>query len=1745
MSKVSDDDKIKKLRKLRSSMKTKLTHFESFLKLASTYEKLSDVHTTELECRLVKIESLYPEFDALQNELEELCDPPDEQYAERELFEKQYYQLVSQARRTLADKSDKTDKESSVAGSENRSGTLDHFSNNQFNLPKINIPTFNGSYMHWLEFRDTFLSMIHNNDRINNISKFHYLRASLQGSAAIIIKNIDFSDKNYVTAWNLLQERYNNPRLLVNNHVQALFNVEAITKESSRAIRYLLDNTNKNVRALTSLNQPTQHWDTIIIHMMSTKLDAVTSRYWEEFRNTLSEAPTLSEFTSFLSNRADLLETLEENKAKHFNKSDQSKPKNFLLVSNDSVTQNKYKNTQCPMCKGNHILYNCDKFRELTIEKRISKAKELKVCLNCLRPGHSQIKCRLSHCRYCRYKHSTLLHLEKSESVTVPNLDTHLPTEQDVTLHSDTSQCNINEVSLSTSLSTSQPTTSSHVLLSTALVQVYDSKGKGHDARLLLDNGSTANLITQELCSKLGLSRRASGSTVTGICNQNTKTSQSCSIKVKSKFSDYELNLDCILVPQITKSLPSRFINIDSIPIPTGIQLADPYFNIPAAIDILVGAETFWNVICNNSIDLGKSQPKLCETRLGWLISGYVPRAPQSHTHLCHFLNQDANLTQFWELDSIESKYSMTSEERACEEHFLANTYRTEEGRFVVTMPLKRDPQELGDSYYMAKIRFLSLERRFERDPEFKERYVDFIHEYEELGHMSENQSSSKSASNSVNYYLPHHGVLRESSTTTKLRTVFDASAITTSGLSLNDIQMIGPNVQDDLLSILIRFRQHKFVISGDIEKMYRAIEINPVQRPLQQILFRSDPSQPIKTYTLNTVTYGTASAPYLATKCLSTLANTVSNVSIKEPLSHDFYVDDYLSGGATEEEVIEKTKGIISVLSSAKFNLRKFQSNSPHILKAINHDDSNSCNVLTLNENNQNYASKTLGLHWICDSDVLSFSINIDLQDKITKRHILSVISQIFDPLGLVGAAIVQAKIIMQMLWKSKLDWDTEVPDDIKALWNAFSSKLHLLNNLRIPRWVLQDACSNVQLHIFTDASEKAYGACLYVRSVGIDGRVHVQLIASKNRVAPIKPTTMPRLELCGALVGARLCCKVLKALRLQVLCKFWCDSTIVLSWLQMPAQRLKPFVRNRVNEINELTSGSSWGYVPSLDNPADLVSRGVKADLISSCALWWSGPQYLQHPESTWPSQPSQKRDLPEVICHLTQSDTTQTHTDSLSQLIHKHSNYSRLLHTVAYLNRFIFNCKNKHDKITGHLTQEEIQSSLLTILKHCQSKMFAEEYSLLLAGKPLPTKNRLLSLSPFLDSNNIIRVGGRLDNSPYTYDHKHPVLLCSKHHITKLIFRTQHLKLLHAGPLCLLANIRQTYWPLGGRNLARQTVNKCVTCFRHKCKNVQPIMGQLPVHRTTLEFPFLHCFVDYAGPVHIADKKGRGCKLIKAYLCIFVCSAVKAVHLELVTELSKEAYLAALRRFISRRGKPQSITSDNGTNFVGACNELTSFLSSSDIGSDLADEGIKFNFTPPYSPHFNGLAESAVRSTKRHLKTVLNLTHFTYEEMNTCLTQIEAILNSRPISPMSTDPLDMAALTPAHFLIGRTLTAVPSPQVAEDAKLLTLQRYRRVEAIKQHFWRRFSDEYITLLQKKTKWHQGTSLQLDGPLVLVKDKTAPPLVWLLGRITKVYPGVDGVNRVAEIKTKKGTIRRGFNNICVLPADDQDDHQF
>jgi hypothetical protein len=1730
-------DDLQKLKRKRSCYKSQLTLFEKYL--YALEDAPSERQVTELQLRISKIQKVFKDFDVIQLEIECASDDVQLEVNERELVESKYYSLLSQAKQMFVNEDHDVERRS-----------IRNCNSQPVKLPTIQLPKFSGSYDTWLEFRDTFLSLIHDNDGIDEINKFHYLRSSLEGSAAPVIKSFEFSAKNYSLAWQLLCERFDNRRLLIQNHVSALFNVEPVIKESSFSIKRMIDQINKNLRALASLGEPVASWDTLLIHIISQKLDTKMYRDWEEHKGTFNKTKSIAfeQFMNFIHNRADLLETLElsrnnpihthsghnSNKTLHNNK-----VKAMVALPNKTPTT-----ISCPKCRGEHYLNTCSQFLAMSVEDRLSSLSNYKICYNCFRNGHYSNVCNKPGCKICKRKHHSLIHanyLSKPTEGRSSGSDTPSPTKQraDPTDNA--------HVTLSTNIvAHSVAANSGDVLLSTALIKLTASDNKKHIARALLDSGSSSCLITEKLFNKLCLPYLKITKKIQGINNSLSSISKMCSVAIESLDDSYTTSIQCFVLPVITDNVPARQVDLRNVNIPSNISLADPNFHTPAEIDLIIGADVFWNLLGSDKITLGVGQPTLCSTQLGWLICGPINAGhlPTSYIPICNFTKFDSQstssrkscediqnqLARFWQLEEIDHQASTNSqEENACEDYFSQTTTRLTDGRFSVRIPLKESVEMLGESLQRAKRCLLALERRNKSRPLFNEMYKDFMSEYLSLGHMSEYKSSDVNKG----YFLPHHGVLRESSTTTKLRVVFNASAPTTSGVSLNNIQMVGPTVQDDLLSILIRYRFHKYVLSADIEKMYRQVSVHESDRHLQQVVWRDDTSKDIKAYQLNTVTYGTASAPFLATRCLKQIGLECKDQQLADVIIHDFYVDDLLTGVDDFSEACSLRDKVTAALASACMPLRKWKSNEASLVS-----DKLAQSPIDLNIGSTEL-NKTLGLNWHTMSDTLCFPISLPTKFGTTKRDMLSTTSSVFDPLGLLAPCVIKMKMLLQKLWLEKLSWDEPLPVDTLNVWSSIINTLPLLNQLKIPRRVVCDSYKSLEIHIFADASEKAYGACAYIRTVN-DQSVLVRLLMAKSRVAPIKPLTTPRLELCAAVAAGRLYKKISSSLKFKIdNVTFWTDSMIVLGWLKMLPIKLTTFVRNRVSDILENSGSFTWRHVPTPENPADLLSRGADCNDMQSLELWWSGPQFLKQDIAMWPLIPSHQVKLPELKSEV----SLQTfHTDTVSNSIIDFARFSSLLRlqrSVAYMFRFINKCKNVF-KTASYLTAEELQNSLTFVITQSQRESFIE-YDLLANDKPLPRKSSLLKLNPFLDHKKVMRVGGRLSNSLYSFDKKHPIIVQSTHKFVKLLFNFEHKRLMHAGPQLLLYTIRESYWPIGGRNLARACYQQCVLCTRMKGKTLSPQMGNLPLDRfTPAAFPFQNVGVDYAGPLSALSRQGRGSKVVKVYIVVFVCFTTKAIHLELVGDLTSDNYLQALRRFISRRGKPINIYSDNGTSFVGAYNDISKFLKGNcnSLAEDVANEGISFHFIPAYAPHFGGLWEAGVKSTKYHLIRVLGNSHLTYEELNTSLVQIEAILNSRPMTPMSSDPEDYAPITPGHFLIGRPLTSLPVEDL-RDCSYTHLTRHKRIEQLRQHFWERWSKEYVSELQQRVKWKQNQdSLQLNT-LVVVKDDSLPPLKWKLGRITALHPGADGISRVASIKTATGVIRRAFARICPLITGD------
>ncbi|XP_050554512.1 uncharacterized protein LOC126911949 [Spodoptera frugiperda] len=1756
---VESADLVRELVRKRGIVKGRLTKFNNHLESLLKDDDISSKKRIDLKLRIQACASLLAEFNHIQTKIEErVADSElDAQLTQREIFEDDYYDSIARAESIL-----NVDEFADCSGScRNHSHNSNH-NPSSVKLPVISMPTFDGSYEHWLEFRDTFTSLIHDSKDISTIQKFHYLKSSLKGDAELVIHSIEFSAKNYQVAWDLLLNRYNNSDLLIDNHLDALFSIPPITKESPSLIRKLIDNVLKNIRALVILGEPADTWDTLTIYLIVSKLDKVTKREWQAHKFRLSQLNennsksrlTLSDIIGFLRNTADVLDSLQRSHGKDVhnteNKKQHKKSHNtsHCNVSSEPDKTNDNRSKSCLKCNANHRIYKCKKFIESNLDSKLKLVRDHNLCENCLNSGHLVTECKFGPCRHCSQKHNSLLHNANSSVACHTSTNTeastsgapaHLPAPAPIAADSALS-IQVNKAHMQTESTKSIGVQS--VLLSTAIVEVADAHGTYHKARALLDNGSQRCFISKSLCQLLNSPLIQSTNEVRGVGDSVVHCTQACDIVVKSCVNNsFSTRIHCFVLSRITASMPAVCKLSANICIPDNIQLADPQFLDYKTIDILIGADRFWDLLEDGKIRLS-SGPFLQNTKFGWIISGPIAIQTRKKAPIhCNIVNSlDTQLRLFWEIEDLPKVRDVqTDEERECEDHFVRTTTRGSDGRFCVHIPFRQSPESLGDSYTQAERRFLALEKRLQRSSDYKSLYSNFMQEYLSLGHMTQVDSYESPC-----YFMPHHGVFRELSTTTKLRVVFDASAPSSSGKSLNDLQLVGPPIQGDLIAILLRFRQHKYVACADVEKMYRQCLVDEGQRSLQMILWRDHPSKPLGIFKLNTVTYGTASAPFLSVRCLKQLANESPDADVARAIREDFYVDDFITGSDNKLLLLDLCDKTQKTLQLGCFPLRKW------IYNFRRDDGSRSSSQFKPLSLDDNISSKTLGIGWhnLSDNFYFNTQIQIDNDKPISKRSILSKVSQIFDPLGLLSPVIIVVKVLLQQLWLQKIGWDDNVPDSTARVWNRFVISLQALNTIRIPRHVIGAHPKYIELHVFSDASQTAYGACIYIRTVNYDLTVTVRLLFSKSKVAPLKPISIPRLELCGALLGARLYDKVRDALRCSLSkIVFWTDSTIVLGWLHMRPNQLKTFVQNRVAEIHDLTLEVPWRHVRSENNPADLASRGVRLEELSSSRLWWEGPEFLCNPNFSIDDHKGPDsfkiRELPEVKSYVT-AVVAQDSSESSLFPFHRFSQFKRMRRAAAFMLRFIHNSRYKNNRYVGSLSVDELHFADKTLARLCQFESYPVECKALCNNGSIKNKSCLSKLNVFLDDCKIMRVGGRLVNSnEFIYGKKHPIVISSKHYFATLLFRHEHIQLLHAAPQALLFHLRESWWPVGGRNLARQIVHNCVICTRIRGKTLTPMMGNLPAARVTPSLPFVRCGVDYAGPVLILNRKGKGARLIKGYICLFICFVTRAVHLELVSDLSSEAYLLTLKRFISRRGKPAEIYSDNGRNFVGIMNDFSKFLNncSSDILEFAQSQNIKFHFIPPYSPHFGGLWEAGVKSSKYHLRRVIGNAHLTFEEYSTVLAQIEAVLNSRPLSPLSPDPQDLSPLTPGHFLIGRPLAA-PACDDLRDVPASRLQRYQRVEQLRQHFWTRWAKEYISELQVRTKWRENKDELQPGSLVVIKDSNLPPLKWQLGRVLCTVPGKDGISRVADIQTSSGVLRRAFTNICpLLPEVDRD----
>ncbi|XP_055623266.1 uncharacterized protein LOC129766702 [Toxorhynchites rutilus septentrionalis] len=1657
-------------------------------------------------------------------------------------------------------------------------------SSSRVHLPVFKIPSFDGSVKDWLGFRDAFQSMIAKDTTLSPIDKFNYLLSVVTREARTLVESIEVTTDNFDVAWEMLEQRFENKKVIARTLMDSFLDAEPIKRESYDALVGLIDSYERSLLQLKKIGLKTEGWSHLIAHLLYKRLDKETQRLWERVHNS-REAPIYEELLKFLRDHLATLQPLTSSKSiASVYRSEHSR---MVMKSKigSTLTTTTLLQKVCPHCQNPfHSPFKCISFNKMTPSQRLESVKKAGLCLNCLSSSHLVRACPSSACRVCGQRHHTMLHLRPASNTSNSGQEPSQSQPSNSIIHQHRSNSiapNANNPSTSQSqtyattpvtapsmksttsthmpvaLPASVPADSSVVFLATAVVKIEDYYGNTLFARALLDGCSERNLMSEQLAQKLALNRKHDPLAFQGIGQSTANSKQSAMATIRSRCTDFVVDLKFHILPEFKPILPSNQVSIVNWNIPSHIQLADPQFFEPNQIDVIIGADIYFNLLCDGFVDLGPELPHLKETVFGWIVSGKCNKLQSTRpasTFVCSNAELEKQLTRFWEIESCHSNETLSVEERKCESHFTATTTRDPSGRFVVSLPKKPDVLEkLGNSRDIAIRRFLSLERRLHANPQLMEAYEAFIKEYVHLGHMILiDPTNDVSKPGEKIYYMPHHGIIRADSATTKLRVVFDASCPSDSGISLNDALMVGPVVQDELYSIILRFRIPRFVIVSDLEKMYRQLLVYPSDRLLQRIVFRSSPSEPIQTFELLTVTYGTASAPYLATRALKQLATygELAHPDAAKVLVKDFYIDDLLCGVDSEEEGIKLCHQLNDLLQSAGFKLHKWASNSVTILQNIPVELREERNLLELDSSSTQV--KTLGLLWQPVDDVFRFKIpDWSYEAPITKRLVLSEAARLFDPLGLLGPIVLRSKLFMQELWKAKVSWDDPLKENHQQFWKEFRKDLEILDTFIVPRWAapITDPVST-ELHGFSDASESAYGACIFLRTISATGVVSVHLLTAKSKVAP-KATEkleltirLPRLELCGALLLSHLFEKVESSLQVAARPFFWTDSMIVMHWLAASPSRWKKFVSNRVAEIQQITASGVWGHVSGVENPADVISRGMPAKELIDHSLWWQGPPWLQQPNRFWPEIIRTSDNI------FTQEQLQETPVVALPAVVHStvfsiKSSLSNLVRLVAYIRRFCRNAtkQNRQSRSSGPLSTAELEEALICLVKLSQQESFAADLqSIRTTGHVKPT-SKLKALVPVL-VDGVLRTRGRLNHAAVPYAQKQPMILDHKHPFTLLVVRHYHLNRLHAGPTLLAAIVRTKFWPLRLRDLTRKITHECVTCFRTRPNSSDQVMADLPLVRVTPALPFLNSGVDFCGPFYLRPPTRKSAPL-KVFVAVFVCLSTKAIHLELVGNLSTDSFIACLKRFAARRGIPKTIYCDNATNFVGARRTLNEFVylfssqqNRMETTRHCTENGIQFSFIPPRSPHFGGIWEAAVKSLKTHLHRTLANAMANTEQFTTLLVQIEALLNSRPLTQLSNDPEDLDVLTPGHFLVHRPLTAIPEPSY-EEIPTNRLSQWQMIQEYLRRIWKRWSTEYLSGLQQRTKWTKVRDNIRIGTMVLVREENLPPQKWRFGRVVEVFPGSDGLIRVVSIRTKDGIYKRAITRICVLPIAD------
>ena len=1262
-------------------------------------------------------------------------------------------------------------------------------------------------------------------------------------------------------------------------------------------------------------------------------------------------------------------------------------------------------------------------------------------------------------------------------------------------------------------------------LLPTARVKVRGSDGAWCEATLLFDSGSDKSYVSSQLVRevkpKFIKTSKANFSTFGGSCHSSKTKVFELSVKgatgKETNFQVSEVPVICLPLsnPRVPTSILRKF---------GSLCLADDFVDRRfMKIDILIGQDLFWTLMHGNISRVDDYDIVAQESVFGWVVSGSNHGGACSGLSLLNICDIPNNVVKtFWDLESIGVEEDRSVVDPVLEQ-FCNTVEHTESGRYRVSLPWKRNPPVLLDNERVAEHLLNKLDQRLDRNVDLKSGYNQALREMEDNQFIVEVHPGEKT-DNKV-FYLPHHPHVRESSESTKIRPVFNASFRGSNNISLNDCLEQGPNLNPTVSEVLVRFRRWPYAVSADVRKAFLQVELHERDQDVHRFLWR-DESGGVRKMKFCRVTFGINCSPFLLSATIRYHLSRFPTSFVISELSENLYVDDLLSGADSEDEAQELFSQANRVMEAAGMTLTKWSSNNSSIIGEVSQEGDD--------------FKKVLGMSWDPVLDCFTF-VGVDLPSvedlRYTKRVVLSLIARVFDHLGLVLPFTVTARFLFQDIWRLGLNWDDDLPVDCQENFKRWLLGLNSLKEVSVPRQYLHiswsDILAGLELHAFGDASLKGYGACVYIRHTDSNGQFKSTLVRSCARVAPLERKTLPRLELLGALITSQLLQSVMKDLHLPPDTNYtcWSDSMVALGWIRSNPNRWKQWVANRVATIQSLTNPERWKHVAGVENPADLVTRGVTAEKLVESKLWWHGPSVLHKSgdidvinDLSFPENDS----LVEIERKVKVKDISLVCVENPQMFeMERWSTLNKVLRILAWVLRFI-NCARKSQGPSDcrKLNPDDYVNAKDAFIKVIQNQYFGHEISLLKSGKKVQKDSKLSRFAPFVDDCGFIRVVGRIQLSELAYESKHPLILPRCHGVYLLV-KFVHLSKNHAGVDTLITVLKGDFEIFGLRQIAKAVKRGCVSCQRFDVKACNEPIAPLPRARVTRAQAFTVTGLDFAGPVFCVDFPDQ-----KFYICLFVCAVVRAIHLELVDSLTSDDFILAFRRFAALKRVPSIVYSDNGKNLVGGQKVLSAYL---------GPAALQWRFICPRSPWWGGWWERLVRSVKNGIRKTVGKKCLTKVELQTCLCEVAVSVNSRPLTFVGTDVENKPPLTPNHFLVGQGNQGLEST-INEDPENVSVEslctREQEMLQRQEDFWRVWSLEYLRNLPAAyQKFKKSGNLKV-GSVVLIKEDNLPRLKWVLGVVQKLHVGRDGISRSADLKTAKGirtrSVQRLFNlEIC------------